>query len=166
MRAAIGLVGILVAIGVLVWLWGPGGGLDKAKQDIDVLHKTQETLKPMTSAGAAELQESLTIELQTVSGKSDSVLVVDVKPGGPGATHFGLQRGDGIMEIGPYIVKSQVQSDDDAWAYLKEAYGRKYELKVVRNGQTITLPATTAQGSQQPAGGLQGQLDAIKNSPR
>src|SRR5205814_2382692 len=100
MRAGLGLIGVLVTIGVIVWLWGgPGGTLDYNRTVINAGKKAEKQVNVIggrSEDGMIRFADSLSLELQTSGGRSNNVLVTDVNPAGPAATYYGLQRGDSI----------------------------------------------------------------------
>jgi hypothetical protein len=119
-----------------------------------------------TSTGGSA-KESATIEVLMAGGKPDSILVTKVTPGGAYDKHFGLKENDTILQIGPLPIKELIKSDDDAEAFLLDAFQRQQALLVVRDGNQLTLPqapppgkpaSTDGKGSTDP---LQQQLDGI-----
>jgi hypothetical protein len=170
MRAIFGLVGLLVGVGVLVWWLGSGGGLEHTEQVLKQGQTARETASQVagidTSTGGSA-KESATIEVLMAGGKPDSILVTKVTPGGAYDKHFGLKENDTILQIGPLPIKELIKSDDDAEAFLLDAFQRQQALLVVRDGNQLTLPqapppgkpaSTDGKGSTDP---LQQQLDGI-----
>ncbi|MGH7180126.1 MAG: hypothetical protein ACREJC_22300 [Tepidisphaeraceae bacterium] len=172
MRAAFGLVGLLICIGVIVWIMGGRGGyLDKAKTDIETGRKVGEEVNQLAGNardGSGPAKESATLEPQSSGGKTDSVLVLSVKPGGAYEKFWGLKRNDSIIEIGPLPVKDQITSDADADAFVQEAYQRRQNLTVVRDGAKLTLPVAGAapQPPAQTGSSIHDQLEKIKDPGR
>lgn len=167
MRAAFGLAGILVVIGVIVYLMGGSGGtLDQAQTALRAGETAREQVAQASGRASDGRRASQTavLEAQSDGGRTRSVLVVSIEPESPLATHYGLRRNDSIVEIGPMKVADIVTSSEDADDFIDDAYGRRQTLTVVRDGGTITLPQAPA-----PGGGagdpLQRQLDAIQRVP-
>ena len=77
MRAAFGLVGLLVVIGVIVWIMGaPGGYLDKTKADIDAGNKAKAQVNVIagnSSDGEYQFRKTVTLDLATLADGSYSV---------------------------------------------------------------------------------------------
>jgi uncharacterized protein (UPF0333 family) len=178
MRAAFGLVGLLVVIGVIVWIMGaPGGYLDKTKADIDAGNKAKAQVNVIagnSADGEYQFRKTITIDLATSGGKTEGLLVTSVNPAGPPATYYGLTKGDVVIDLGQMgPVKGQTWSADEALDWLDDAYRKQQRLTVIRNGQTITLPQTPTAAAA-PANGkannsnnnpLSQQLDALQKIP-
>ena len=171
MRAGIGLVGILIAVGALVYFLGSkGGGLDHEKSIIDAGHKAQEQASQIAGRDAQgnPVKQSATLELQTTGGSSSGILVTSIVADGPYAKFWGLQRNDIITDIGPLPVKEVVTDAGAADDYVMDAYQKQSQLTVMRDGQKITLPAAATANAPTPAktgsgNPLQDQLNAIQS---
>lgn len=172
MRALFGLVGVLVAAGVFVW-WMSSGGAQHLQNVARVKKSAGEQASQFagkdTETGAPA-SESATLDLILAGGKPDSVLVVKVLNGGAYERYFGLKDEDTIVQIGPLPVKGHpsITSNEDAAAFLMDAYQKKQPIVVVRDGKQITLPVAPPAGSAPPGGGqgsgtdpLQQQIDSI-----
>lgn len=182
MRAAFGLVGILIVIGVIVWIMGGSGGtLDHTKQVLDTGRKADEQVRQV--AGIAKdglrVNETITLEPQIEGGKLSYVLVTDIVADGPMATHFGLKKNDSIIEVNEMKIRELSNGDPElAKSMILEAYQRKQPITVVRGGSNVKLPqagtsaaapaapASPATPSQpkQSSDPLQRQLDAIQGT--
>lgn len=159
MRAAFGLVALLVGIGVLVFFLGKrGGGLDYQKSVLDAGRQAQEDVRQLGGVardGSMRMSESITLEPSTSGGRTVGLIVLDVNPAGPAATHFGLKQDDIITAFGPLLVKEQAQTAEDGVAFLADCYSRQQPITVIRGEQTITLPggaASAASAAANPAG--------------
>jgi hypothetical protein len=183
MRAAIGLVGLLVGVGILMMLYASSTPVVTSSGV-----KAQEEVRQLAGQsrdGTMRFSESIALEPSTSGGKTVALIVLSVDAVGPAATHFGLQRDDMITAIGPLSVKDHVTSGEEGVDYLTDAYQRQQTITVIRNDQTITLPggagaaaavgttpaAGTPGAQPQPAapakddrGSLQRQLDAIQGA--
>jgi hypothetical protein len=191
MRAGIGLVGLLIGVGLLVYLFAehsiPTARQGKAAQD-----------EARQIAGYGEdgrsAMESITVSRQEKNGKLVGLNVDSVVPNGAMQNFFGLMPGDVITEIGSPAgmekVKELIGGDDMAEPKLHEAFQQKRQLTVLRNGKQITLPGGAAVAGAAPSaptvtpanpapapapspapapaprkpGGLESQLDAIQRS--
>lgn len=163
MRAGFGLVGFLLMIAVVIWLWSQIT-LPYSKSAIDTGAKMSEQANQIGGRDATSgvpFDQSLKTELQRSGGKPSSILVTDVRIGGPADTYFGLKRGDSIVEVGqlgPVRDSVAMTSDDDASAFLMDTFQRSGSIVVVRDGQRLTLPLPKPKASSDP---IQQQLDAI-----
>jgi len=168
MRAAFGLVGLLVGVAVLIAWWGIKGGVgDYTQTTLKTGKQVQEELKPLTGAGMRDFRESISIEASTAGGKTVALLVTDIKPGGLAEAFYGLKTGDAIVQIGDLRVKDQMTSGEEGFDYLAEAYGRKQAIVVSRDDKEIVLPQAvqpTAGPPRDDRGSLQRQLDNITNA--
>ena len=147
MRAGIGLIGLLVGVALMVWLFAQTE-IPKAKAG----KQAQEQVRQISGRGAddAPAEHSFKTEAQH-GGSRMSLLVTDVIPGGAMQTYYGLLKDDRITAVnGMNVNDIAVGNEDLAHALVAEAFGRQQPLTVVRNGQTVTLPAPP--GSL-PAGG-------------
>jgi hypothetical protein len=91
--------------------------------------------------GEIKFADSVELETETAGGKISAIDVTKVTAGGPAETYFGLKEGDAIVEILPLgPVKGQINSDEDAKAFVQEAYQRQQQLVVMREGNRLTLP--------------------------
>jgi hypothetical protein len=164
MRAGLGLVSILVAIGLIAWMMGKGFGTS-ALTDPGVKHQTAnaEQFAGYGRDGEMRFSASLTLDPQTKNGKTTSVLVTSVATGGPAETVFGLKKDDAITEIGPLPVDQIVQSDSDAMAFVQDAYQKMQTLTVIRNGQKITLSAAEAHNKPNTAANSPAQTNSAQS---
>lgn len=176
MRAAFGLVGLLVVVGVIVWLLGSKGGmLDKAQADIKAGENAKSQINVLagnSADGQMKFSESVTIDLATSGAKTQGLLVTSVNGAGPAHTYYGLQKGDVVIDLGQMgKVAGQTWSADEALVWLDDAYRKQQQIVVVRNGQTITLPQSASPAAPTPANRsksgnpLGDQLDAIQKIP-
>jgi hypothetical protein len=179
MKAGFGLVALLVGVGLLVWLFAPGGATNYTGEVLKSGQKAREEVNQLAGnapAGGMTFKESVEVDAQSSGGKTVALLVNKVEPAGPAATYFGLRRGDLITDIGPLQVKDMMSGADEGLDFLMDAYQKKQTITVMRDEQRITLPGGAAlatpgapqpapQGVPQPAkddrGSLQRQLDNI-----
>src|SRR6266496_5562599 len=101
MRMIFGLVGLLVVIGVIVWILS-SAYLPHTHQVLKLRERIQPQVQQIagqdTDRGDARQTISLDAE-NTGGGKMKSVVVTQIKPGGAMERYFGLQKGDSIVEI-------------------------------------------------------------------
>jgi hypothetical protein len=171
MRAVIGIGGLLVALGVLVYLMGFELGHDKVVIDAGNKATDQVNVIAGRDDSGTPVKQSATLEPQSTNGKIDSILVTGIVADGAYAKVWGLKRNDAIVEIGPLTLQqvgiSDAGSADD---YVMDAYQHSEPLTVYRDGQKIVLTPTNAltppAASPKPNNSgnpLQNQLDAIQS---
>jgi hypothetical protein len=165
MRGLFGLVSLLVAVGLVLWLYAQHNSAVSSRSS-NVREQAAEIAGRDLNTGGA-VTDSISVQLLTSKGNPDSILVTRIAPGSALAEKFGLQVNDTILQIGPFPIKgfSQISSDSDAKDFLLEAYRRQQELVIVRNGQQIKLPQAGATKKQDSADPLQQQIDAIPLRP-
>ena len=184
MRMAIGLAGILVTMGVIVWIMS-AITLPATKNALDVKKRVTpqvEQIAGHTSDGTRAVDTVQVKSEQSSSGRMTGLIVTGVVEGAAMDKHFGLRKGDVITEIGPLAVKD-LGAAAEAKDYLVAEYQRSGQITVRRDGVETKLPlpaaqkppaATPATPTEPPApagaGGsgdsLQKQLDAIPGVPR
>src|SRR3569623_975807 len=129
MRYAFGLGGMLIVIGVIVWIMGaPGGELDQAKSAIDARNKVDPQIKQWSGKApdGSSAKDSATLQAQTDnSGKLRGLLVADIVPGGAYEQHFGLKQYDLIVQVGPMDLRTQ--DEGMAEALMLESFARNQE---------------------------------------
>jgi hypothetical protein len=193
MRAAFGLVSLLVVLGIIMLMFNfytaPMLKKGKATQDqARQIAGRDEDNAPVTDA--------ITLDAKDRNGQMEAAVVTSVVPGSTIQTHYGLQNGDVLLVLGQLTVKGNMSSPEEAKDYLLYAYQRSEPVVILRGGEKLTLPlepgapgtaaaaaaaptTTTADGSPTPTdgqlpaqtkppkkpGGLEGQLDLIRNRP-
>ena len=155
MRAGLGLAGLLICIGVIVWIMH-SAILPHTEATLQAKKKAEETINPIAGYsrdGTMKFSDSLVVETETKGGKVSAVDVTKVVPGGPADTEYGLKEGDAIVEIGELPVKDNVQSEGDAMAQIVQfGYERSAPLIVMRDGNKLTLsPNGPKPAAAQPA---------------
>jgi C-terminal processing protease CtpA/Prc len=143
MRAGLGLVGLLICIGVVVWIMGKSE-LPHTQAVLAAKKKAEDTMNPIAGYsrdGSMKFSDSLQIEPETKGGKISAIDVTSVVAGGPAATEYGLKENDVIVEIGPLSVKDQINSAGEARDMIQDAYQRNQPLVILRDGNKMTLSA-------------------------
>jgi S1-C subfamily serine protease len=184
MRMAIGLAGILVTMGVIIWIMS-AITLPSAKQAIDVKKKVTPQAEQWAghTTNGTRAVDTMQVKAEHASGgRMTGVVVTDVVEGGAMETYFGLKKGDVITQIGPL----QVSDHSDAATakdFVVDQYQRSGTITVRRDGKEIKLPlpasakiaatpAATPGTPAAPAAGdssgdsVQKQLEAIPGVPR
>jgi C-terminal processing protease CtpA/Prc len=155
MRAGLGLVGLLICIGVIVWIMH-SAILPHTEATLAAKKKAEDTINPIAGYsrdGSMKFSDSLQIETETKGGKIAAIDVTSVLPGGPADTDYGLKENDVIIEIGELSVKDNIQTDSDAMNQIVQfGYERSAPLVIMRDGNKMTL---TAHGAPKPAGQAQ-----------
>lgn len=189
MRVGIGLVSLLVVLAIILMVFNfysaPMLKKGKATQDeARQIAGRDENNAPVTDA--------VVLDARDRNGQMEAAVVLDITPGSTLQTHYGLKKGDVILELGQLTVKGNMSSAEEAKDYLLYAYQRSEPVVVTRGGKKLTLPldpsaavagaAPTAGGEaetgqpqvsgdqprakpQNKPGGLERQLDLIRNRP-
>jgi C-terminal processing protease CtpA/Prc len=159
MRAAFGLAGLLVAVGVIVWLMSINHPADTARAG----KKAEEQAQQFAGVGA---RESIRVEPRERGGRLYALHVNYLVKGGPLEKHYGLKRDDLIVRIGPLDVK-EMDSVRDGMDWLVQAYQTNRELTIMREGQQVVLEAGSGKGAEPVEEGPkrstpQGQAEDLK----
>jgi hypothetical protein len=150
MRGLFGLVSLLVVVAIIVWAMSDYTQVVSSKKASTEEQVSQIAGRDLATGGPAS--ESAKLDLVTnSSGKPDSILITSIVPTGAYAQFYGLKRNDSILQMGELSVRDNVQSVEDATAFLMDAYQRQKPLVVVRDGNKITLPQAQPQPAPQPA---------------
>ena len=131
MRAIFGLVGILIAIGVLVYFLGPGGGLEHTKQVVEQGEKARHQAEQLAGRDASgmRVQDSITLDPQTSGGRLNSILVTDIVANASATWRhhpLGLAIFSERVATGSYVVRFtglQRASASDREGVVVNAYG-------------------------------------------
>jgi hypothetical protein len=183
MRAGIGLVGILLGVGLMVYLFSQSE-LPKIKEGERI--KDEARQYSGRSQDDTPATESFATEPQMKGSKLAALQVTAVTPGGAMDTYYGLKPGDEIVAIGDSPIDALSNNDDQLAKAMvvQEGYQKKAALMVRRAGQRLKLPlpaaaaaaAAGAPASPAPASpdapapqppkerGIQGQLQDIQNA--
>jgi hypothetical protein len=184
MKMAFGLVGVLVTLGVIVWIMA-AFYLPYTKMAIQVQQQQTPRIQQFggrdTSTGAA-INTTYKVEPQEENGKVMSLLVTQLDPNSSMVSVYGLKRDDSIVAISSHGDMERVKDVGDAEAAedrLMDAYSGSWPIIVMRDGQEVTLNAQKQTSGRAPAvagggsvpknngGGddLQQQLNAIQQVP-
>ncbi len=181
MRAVLGIGGLVIGLGVLVWVVYVELGYDKAS--IDAGNKATEQVNVIAGRddSGTPVKKSVTLEPQSDNGKTASILVTSVVADGAYAKVWGLKRNDAIVEIGPLPVSQVVTDPGSADDYVMDAYQHGEPLTIYRDGNKMVLtpvsaltPSAAGAAAGAPGGSpggspgqsgnpLQNQLDAIQS---
>ncbi len=167
MRAAFGLAGLLITVGIIVYLMSIS--LGRTSQALHESKAMQDTIVPMAgrNADGSKIADTITLEPFTPANgtKVTGLLVSRIDPANVLATRYGLHQYDVITQIGPTRVADDPSLGE---AMAQEAAGRGYELKVLRGSEELTLPQPGAPTKAPPSASenpLQRQLEGIQKIP-
>jgi hypothetical protein len=168
MRAAFGLVALLVGFFILMYVW--------SKNAEEVTTKGRSAMRDAQQLSGRDedgvpAKESIKLEpFLNTNGTVKSILVSDVTPGGAMEKFYGLKRGDVIVAAGQMDLRGQ--DDEMAVALIfQEGYQKKGELRVRRGMQELLLPSgqvlsdATPVQAQQPTPAQQQQQQAESTTP-
>jgi S1-C subfamily serine protease len=169
MRTAFGLLGILGALIALVIVWIYVLNNPQTQVAIKNVQNAQQQAQAISGhdSHGRPVEWSITLDTENAGGKMSGVVVTSIIAGGAMEKHYGLRKGDLIVEIGPLPV-SQMGSAAEAKDLLVGAYQRNDSITVVRDERRMTLPveapapATKKAGASGAGDPLQRQLDAIQ----
>jgi hypothetical protein len=197
MRAAFGLVSLLVVVAIILILFSMYS-IPAAKQGRVAQNQARQIAG--LDEDNAPVTDAVTLDAKDRNGKMEGAVVTSITPGSALQKRFGLQNGDVILEMGPLSVKENMSSASEAKDFLLDAYQKDQSLVVMRGSERFTLPQDMARAAaaaarapapganpnpetpqasaqqpdpatenkpeqKKPAGGLQGQLDLIRNIP-
>ena len=164
MRAAFGLVGLLVAIGVIVAMMAVNHPADTVRRAEPVKQQAQQ-IAGYDSEGVPA-KDSVTLSPELANGKLKYVLVEEIVAGGAFEKYYGLRRNDWIIAAGPMNLRDE--DGEMAVELIQKAYQQRWTLTVMRGGQKLELPQAASDGPASSNGSpretrssLQKQLDAI-----
>jgi S1-C subfamily serine protease len=161
MRAGIGLIGLLVGVAVLLWVFSVTE-LPKAR----VGKQATEQARQISGRGddGVAAMDSFKTEPQFNGSRLTGLIVTDVTPGGAMQTYYGLAKDDRVTAIDGMRLNDLANGDDQlAQALVTEAFQKRQTLSIVRNGQTFTVPAPP--GTLPPPAGPAAALPAQPAAP-
>jgi hypothetical protein len=163
---ALGLLGFVVVIAVIVWLMSTIF-LPHTQQVLRTKQKVEPQVRQMAGRDGEtglDARDSITLKGDSPNGKLKGVIVSDIAAEGAMAKYFGLQKGDEIVEIAPqgqaFMPVSEMSSSAEAKDQLLASYQNSQQVIVMRSGKRLTLPASSGAA---PAGdAVQKQMGEIK----
>jgi hypothetical protein len=137
MRFALGLVSLLVVLAIILLMFSVYEAPmlkqgNSARQQARQLAGRDEDNAPVTA--------SITLDEMDAAGKMEAAVVTDVLAGSTIQTHYGLQKGDVLLELGQVTIKGNLSSADEAKDFLLYAYQRNEPVVVMRGRERLTLP--------------------------
>ena len=134
MKAAFGLVALMVSVFILIWLFTMNTGA--VVQVSQPAQKQAQRLASVDEDGVTVAQ-SIKVEPVERNGKVIALRVSELMIGGPMEKYYGLMKDDQILAVGQIDMKD-FDADMDT-ALLMEARMRQHPLRIRRNGQIFTL---------------------------
>ena len=163
MRMAFGLVSVLVTLGVIILIFNSFSG-SYTGEVIKSGQKAREEVSQIAGmdADGVKATDSISLYPEAPGGKVDNLIVRALLPGGPMEKYYGLKVGDCIIATSEMDLRGMTDPEL-AKAMVFDAYAKKRELTVLRDGEKTKLPAgrTGASGATDP---LQTQLEAIRGA--
>lgn len=147
MRAAFGLVSLLVCALIIAYVYSQytaqvaSSGM-QGRQQAEQIAGVDSNLGGRTS-------DHISLDAYYQGSKLQSMQVKRITPGSSYQTYYGLQANDYIDQIGPQTVRD-IADPEMAKALAIEAYQRKWDLGIWRNGRHFMLPDQKAMAA--PAG--------------
>jgi hypothetical protein len=156
MRGVFGLIGVLVVLGVIVWIMN--WTLPGTEQTLKTNEKVREQVTQLSGhdANGTPASASATFDAVTDGGRTTGLLVTKVVADGAYAKYFGLQRNDAIVAFEFQGFRQNIREINDselAKAQVMETFQKSGSVFVMRNGKEVKLPeAKVAQTPAQPTG--------------
>lgn len=135
MRAAFGLVGLLVTMGVIIMLMKIYHPADPVIKGAPVKQQAQQWAG-VTEDGV-KVRDTIRYSPQESGGRFRGLLIDEMTPDSPMRTFYHLKRDDIIVEAMEMSFKDY--SFDEAKAFMETAYQRNGRLVILRNGQRLRL---------------------------
>lgn len=139
MRFGIGLISILIAMALMLWLMVGTGYLKSVSSARKQANTQVNTWSGKSEDGRMLATDSIRYKVVSAGNRS-KLIVTSIYRTGPMDEKYGLRKDDQIIEIGALDVNQMVTSKDDATAFLHDAYARDWPLVIMRGGKKITMP--------------------------
>jgi hypothetical protein len=151
MRMAFGLGGVLVTIGVIVWIMGKA----ELPYDQAVIHASQKATDQVQQLSGRDengnnIETTYSVFADNRSdGKLQDLQVTQLTPDSPLAHYFGLQKDDVILAcVDGHTVRTDMAGLNDDRAgkdAIWDAYTTQGQMVVQRGDQQLTLPMAKTQ---------------------
>jgi len=146
MRMAFGLAGLLVTLGVMVWIWHEVEGPD-IQVSLTAQKKVDTTLNQLNGQdnNGIRVEDSYKVFADSRDdGKLLDLQVTEVMPGGPMDAKYGLRANDVIIAaIDGHTVRTDfagLNSQEEGTDAIRDAYTTGGQLVVERGNAKLTLP--------------------------
>lgn len=138
MRLAFGLVGLLVTVAVLAYVWSFYTA--QVATSGSQARQVAEQIAGVESSGlGGRASDWLKLTDYSPNGTLQGITVTQVAAGSSMQTYYGVQAGDRIVNVGPQSVKD-IADAELAKSLIAEAYQRQWVLVVMRGGERLQLP--------------------------
>lgn len=136
MKGAFGLVALMITMFIVAYLWST-----HTAQVVQTAKPAQQMAQQLSGRDESGMRasDSIKMEAEERGGSVRSVNVTEIIAGGPMETYYGLKVGDKITHAGGNHL-SVFMDGEMARLQILEAYQRQHELKIIRDGQEMTLP--------------------------
>ena len=137
MRMALGLVSLLVVVAIVLLLFSVYQA-PMLKQSKSTRQQAQQIAG--RDEDNAPVTDAVTLDELDRAGRMEGAVVTSVVPGSTIQTHYGLQNGDVLLELGQVTIKGNISSAGEAKDFLLYAYQRSEPVVVMRGNERLTLP--------------------------
>lgn len=150
MRAGIGLLAVLIAVAIILFVSfsGPGGGYVTTVVSKGQNAQSQAQQLAGRDENGMTAAQSIHLEENSSGGRLHGLLVKGIVPTGPMALTYGLVPGDEIVEVGTLRVRDYDAELMRTLVY--DAYGKNQPLVIIRNGQELRINPDSALTSAHP----------------
>lgn len=147
MRAIFGLAALLVAVGIMFYLF-----TNNTAAVLKASKPAREQAQQMSGRGQDGVGAEHSFQCEPVQRgtRLDALLVTNVTPGGAADTFYGLKKGDKIIEISTAGGLQKVNDASNGDAEMAKAMLAQYSFSasqpivVERDGKQVTLPLSAA----------------------
>src|SRR4051812_34082576 len=144
MRAAFGLVSLLVVVAIILILFSMYS-IPAAKQGKVAQNQARQIAG--RDEDNAPVTDAVTLDAQDRNGRMEGAVVTSIIPNSALQQRYGLQNGDVILEMGPLSVKTNMGSPSEAKDFLLDAYQKSQPVVVMRGSERLTLPQDAARAA-------------------
>src|SRR4051812_44607202 len=144
MRAAFGLVSLLVVVAIILILFSMYS-IPAAKQGKVAQNQARQIAG--RDEDNAPVTDAVTLDAQDRNGRMEGAVVTSIVPNSALQQRYGLQNGDVILEMGPLSVKTNMSSPSEAKDFLLDAYQKSQPVVVMRGSERFTLPQDAARAA-------------------
>jgi len=163
--SGIGLLSLLVVIGIIVYLFAGPTGSDGSSYGETLAEANREAKEQVRQIAGRDADGRPANAGLTLGDADRGVVVESIEPDQVIASHYGLREGDVMTQIGPNDVGGMIISGHEAAGdFLLAAYQANQSIEVIRDGETLALPAGEADNTQDgppTAGQLPPQLQNL-----
>lgn len=138
----LGVLGLLVAM-VLFFSYAYLPYTQQVVSSGQTASSQAEQMAGLDSTVGGRVTDHLKLDPVVSGNRLMAMQVRSITPGSSYQKYFGVMANDRIEQIGPQTVRD-IGDEGMAQALAVEAYQRKWDLVIVRNGQRFTLPQDAA----------------------